>query len=333
MKGSRGFILLTVLLLLMLAAVVMASVCRLAIRKSLEASAASEELQRRWGTISCRDAVLPRAEDLLELAETPAAPVTHLHAEFRLGVEQFTIDVSDEQAKANVNELFAIEGRDRTEQSILKLVRAAGGDLKPRLRLTAAGDLQIKSAPPTRITSQDGAGANDNSSDNLGGPSGNNANANNTNSDSTNSGNAEPLVPVFGSWSEVFPDVQLSDLLPGRPGAVTSNLTCWGNGTLNLHRASLASLTQMCSPLLSPQQIAQLVVVRGRFGDDATMDQILAAVNVDASTAATVEARLTLVSATQSLWICTRDHSGVQQSLIIRDASNSDDIRDFSFRW
>jgi hypothetical protein len=306
MRQRRGYILLTVLLLLMLASVVMASFCRIAIARSLEASAANDELQRRWGTLSCRDALLPRAENLLEEQESTALPVEHLHTDFNLGREQFSVDICDEQAKVNVNALYALQGKDRAERSILNLVRASGGDLKPRLRLTADKDLKPKSAPPTDALNPDEA---------------------------ADTAPPPQISPIFGSWSEVFPDATTADLFPSQPGNVTTNLTCWGNGSLNLRRASIASITAMCSPTLSPQQIAQLLVLRGRLGDSASVDQLLAEAHIGTTESFAVSQKLTLASATQSLWIVSRDHSETQRRLFVRDASNSDDIRSFSAQW
>jgi hypothetical protein len=306
MKPCRGYILLTVLLLLMLAAVMMAAFCRLAISKSLEASAAEDDLQRRWGTLSCRDTILPNAENILELNETTAAPVGHVHEDLVLGNEKFGIDICDEQAKANVNTLYAIDGKDRAQQSIQALVHAAGADLKARLQITTPADVQLKPAPTTGSKSLD---------------------------DSPDPTDSAQVAPIVGSWSQVFPRVQASDLWPDLPAAVTQNLTCWGNGALNLRRASMQSLSQICSPVLSPQQIAQLLVLRGRLGDDATVDQLLAVMRVQTSATSAISARLTLVSATQSLWIRSSDHSGVQRTLFVRDGSNSDDVRVFSFQW
>ena len=263
------------------------------------------ELQRRWGTISCRDALLPNAFNLLDQDEQPSTPVNQLHADFRLGIEQFSIDVGDEQAKVNVNALYAIKGKDRAEQAIKQLVTAVGANLKPRLRFAAGTGILAKSAPSSKNPIADDSGAD---------PS------------------AAEFPPIFGSWSEIFPDAQLIDLLPGSTSA-TANLTCWGNGLLNIRRASPASMTQMCSPILSPQQISQLLVIRSQVGDTATVEQLLAAVHAGTADALNLAGRLTVTSATQSLWIVSQDHNGTSRSLIIRDASNGGDVRSFNLQW
>ena len=302
MTQRRGYILLTVLLLLMLAAVAMASFCRLAIQQSLQASTADNELQRRWGTISCRDVLLLNAENILETDETSLVPITRVHADFLLGDEKFSVDICDEQSKANVNALFAINGKDRAEQSVAMLTKSAGNSWKPRLR--ALDEANVRS--PSKSKPAD---------------------------DNAESQSTGQFLTVFGSWSEIFPGIGTADLWPSQPNAVSNNVTCWGNGALNIHRAPAACISQMCGPTLSPQQIAKLVVLRSRLGDNASVDDLLTAAQIGTADALNVAGRLTSTSAVHSLWIRSQDHSASQNSLTIRDGSNSDDVRTFSFQW
>jgi hypothetical protein len=307
MKRNRAYVLLTVLLLLTLAAVVLAGVCRLAVGQSLDATAASDELQRKWGTISCRDTLLARAENIIEVDETQANPVRRVHADFKLGNEQFSVDIGDEQAKANVNEIYALQGKARAEQSIHQIVAATGGTLKPRFRLIGGTRLPAKSA--TAVAPQTPA------------------------VDSQPPDPSDPMQPLFGSFSEVFDGVQFGDLHPGNPGAVTSDLTCWGNGRLNILRASAPTVTAVCSPALSPDQIARLLVLRSRLGDNPTVEQLLAGAHVGTGDALNLAGRLTVTSSTHCLWVVTRDHSATGRSLFIRDSSNPGDVRSFTFQW
>jgi type II secretory pathway component PulK len=306
MKRNRAYVLLTVLLLLTLAAVVLAGVCRLAVGQSLDATAASDELQRKWGTLGCRDTLLPRAENVIELEETPANPVRRVHADFNLGTEQFSVDIGDEQSKANVNEIFALQGKARAEQTVRQLVASTGG-LKPRFRLITGTKLPAKSAAAVAPQPSD--------------------------PDSRPPDPSGRMLRLFGSWSEVFDGVGFDDLHPGNPGAVTCDLTCWGDGRLNVLRASAPAVTAVCGPTLSPDQISRLLVLRARLGDNATVDQLLAGAHVGTGDALNLAGRLTVTSATHCLWVVTRDHSGVGRSLFVQDASNPGDVRSFAFQW
>ncbi len=307
MKHKRGYVLLTVLLLLSLAAVALASVCRRAVQKSLQASASSDELQRRWGAVSCRYTLLPNAENLLDDIGPDGTPLTRVHAELQLTSTQFSLDLCDEQSKVNVNTIFLILGKARAEQAAKLLVSAGGGGMTPSFRLTVRSDVRPKPLQPQQAADPDAEEAELNVGDRF--PS------------------------VFGSLSEIFPGAGPSDLFPNSRGSVTTNLTCWGDGRLNVRRASLASLAQMCSPVLSTIQIQRLVTLRNQLGDNVPVSQLLAAVHTPTSDAFTLSKRLSVTSATHSLWIVARDRTATSRELVVRDASDSDDVKSFSFQW
>jgi hypothetical protein len=81
-------------------------------RRSLEhnvtAARREAELQRRWAEISCREAMLNRAEILLRTEElaTEGTPVTQLQTTIKLGNQDLTLILSDEQSKLNLNTAF-----------------------------------------------------------------------------------------------------------------------------------------------------------------------------------------------------------------------------------
>src|SRR5690349_12480075 len=65
----RGYVLVMVMGLLVLAATLLVAVSRTAGRAAMTARAAEEELQHRWGVVSCRKAVLPYVETMLTSLE------------------------------------------------------------------------------------------------------------------------------------------------------------------------------------------------------------------------------------------------------------------------
>ena len=131
-----------VLLLLAIAAAAMAGVCRASMEKSLRASRAQADLQRRWGVVTFQTVLLPRAERVLSREPTPVAEVRR---DVSLGGQAFTLVFGDEQAKANVNTLFRAGGLAGTERAVRQAAGAADGvriDLRPlpRTRPPATDD-------------------------------------------------------------------------------------------------------------------------------------------------------------------------------------------------
>ena len=108
---QRGFVLLMVLLVLVVCGTVMAAVARRCGQGALRAGAARREVQLRWGALSCRDVVLPKAEQLLHDRQTPEKPiVAETRLALTLGGMTFNMVLGDESAKANVNLLAQREG-------------------------------------------------------------------------------------------------------------------------------------------------------------------------------------------------------------------------------
>src|SRR5947207_1190676 len=65
----RGYVLIVTLALLVLSATVMVGVGRMALRETILARHAQDDLQQRWGVISIRIAIMPFAEQILQTAE------------------------------------------------------------------------------------------------------------------------------------------------------------------------------------------------------------------------------------------------------------------------
>ncbi len=104
---QKGFVLVLVLAMLAIAALLSAGLARKSLDQTVAASKRADELQRRWGEISLRHAVLNRAEILLrtsDLAGTPNA--SSLQTTVKLRDRTFTLVLSDEQAKLNLNAAF-----------------------------------------------------------------------------------------------------------------------------------------------------------------------------------------------------------------------------------
>jgi type II secretory pathway component PulK len=248
----RGYVLLLVLFVIALATAAMASVCRMSLERSLQADRAQTNLQRRWAVITCRSVLLPQSQALLDRAPDSASDVRRtLH----LGRQSFTLIFADEQAKANVNLLYAqgkLAGAERA-------VRAAISDNRGDTPVT------LRPLPNPPVTDDEDA-----------------------------------LPQVFESFEQVFGRVS-PERLTGNPSPVAA-LTCWGDGTLNLHRASPQALRAVLGPHLPAAQIAQLLALRAK---DPTLDpgDLLDLMALPDDRRESIEDLLTDQSACRSLWI------------------------------
>jgi hypothetical protein len=134
-------------MLIVMASLMLAALARQSLMLALEAVQKQEELQARWGTISCQRAVLNRARTIFarQIAQAadnrvpPADVRRQLSSTFELGGIPFRVILSDEDAKLNVNTVYATYGEQRTER-ILRQLTASKGRLDVRLR-RSSGDL------------------------------------------------------------------------------------------------------------------------------------------------------------------------------------------------
>ncbi len=135
----RGFVLLMTLLLIGVAAVALAGVSRASLARQLDALHAQRDLQRRWGTLTCQWAVLPRITDTLSAVEKESLmPVTEWLGSLPLTGQRFDLVLADEQAKLDVAALAQRVGVSRAERRVHGLLREAGCDVSVRLRPVAS---------------------------------------------------------------------------------------------------------------------------------------------------------------------------------------------------
>src|SRR4051812_9485412 len=132
MPQRRGYILLTTLALLVLSSTLLVTLARQTIQRSGEARQSQEDLQRRWGQISCQRALLPHAEAiLLNQEKLHQRAFATYRAQIQLGPQSFEIILADEQAKTNVNALLDLSDKSRTESQL----RTAFSNLAAQIRL------------------------------------------------------------------------------------------------------------------------------------------------------------------------------------------------------
>src|SRR5947208_5651382 len=119
MPHRKGYILLTTLALLVLSSTLLVTLARTSIQRTLEARQSQDDLQRRWGQISCQRALLPNVETILinqEKLHQRAVPT--YRASIRLGPQIFELVLADEQSKTNVNALLDLTDKPSTESHL-----------------------------------------------------------------------------------------------------------------------------------------------------------------------------------------------------------------------
>ena len=140
-RQRAGYVLVMALALIMLAGFLLAGIARTSLSAAVHASNAREQLQRRWGAISCQRVFLDPARGIFQSLEnssdSPGQPETiSIARQIVLGDFVFDLRLADECAKANLNAAFA--ARDQAE-AIARLCRAG----------TAAGDVLRIDIRPT----------------------------------------------------------------------------------------------------------------------------------------------------------------------------------------
>lgn len=285
---QRAYVLPLTLLLLTVAAASLAGVCRASFEKAVQAAAAREGLQRNWAITTCRAALLPRAERVIAgAASSETAPASEVRLHVTLGGMPLDLVFGDEQAKVNVNVLYRDGGRAGAERAVRELTLAAGADvrvaLKPGAQLAEPGSVEALQRD------DDGERA-------------------------------------FENFSQVFEPVSPRALVfPGGAAerSAVAQLTCWGDGTLNFRRASVAALKRACPRSLGATGAARLVAIRQKE-PDLEIWEVLEQLELSEEQQAEAEARLTDESSCHSLWIVARAAGRSWYDFSISDAGTGD---------
>jgi hypothetical protein len=142
-RFGRGYVLVMVLLVLAIAAAALAGACRMSLERALFAERAQEDLQRRWGVVTCRSVLLPKAEAVL----SQGPPSSEARRELHLNGTTVTLVFGDEQAKANMNRLYRAGGLSAAERAARQLAQSPG--------------LSVELRPLADAPASAGAGSND----------------------------------------------------------------------------------------------------------------------------------------------------------------------------
>jgi hypothetical protein len=296
----RGYVLLMVLLLLSVSATIVGALCRQAMLSQSAAVRAQEELQLHWGQVSCQTSLLPAADNIMDRARLAGAPPSSVVWEsITLGGQPIQLGFGDEQARVNLNSVYAAGGKDAIRQALQSLGRT--GLAVPRLIL---GPEPGGQRTPMFAFLPSASGE---SSD----------------ADRSDAGEMSAIIPVIGSLGQLFPDASPAEL----PGV---DVTCWGDGKINLHRASAAVIAQAAGSLLSPVQVKKILSARSSQ-IDIPLQNLAAVAGVD--DADRFMQKFCDDSFCHSLWIVTQIGQHKTYRLAVRDASDSQNIHSAILDW
>ena len=208
--------------LIAVAGLFLAGIARQSLTLALDAHESQEALQRRWGELSCRQAILLHADAILKQQQRPAKEndadgaigAARASAHLVLGGLTFDLLLADESAKISLNVIYRRQG-DESVTGLISESSQSSGVLPVRLR-------------PYR-----------------------------SNSETTNS-------LAFDSWGQVFSLDRVEGPTPASEllEAATTEMTCWGDGKLNLERATDDNVERISRLAVGDTVVSQLLELR-----------------------------------------------------------------------
>ncbi len=196
---------------------------------------------------------------------------------------RLTIILTDEQAKLNVNRLIDWTNRTQAQRVVRQVIASVG---RP-----ASQGSSVSLRPLPRRSGADRGDAG--------------------------------LSPI-GSYSQVF-NTDDPQALAGRSAGtgLTSRLTCWGDGQLNVRKAPDELVRLACDPLLRPSEIQALLDARQRLGEQ-TLNQWLDQVDtIDDDQQKAVVGRLTDESRCFGVWVIGQDDQRTWYSFAVATTGTS----------
>jgi len=268
----QGFVLPLTMMVISLTTVVMVGVARQSLQVAEHAIQAEQDLQKRWGTISCRRSLLERADLLLDEAtwqssQSPARQVTdplrdagHLRAVIQLGSLKFDVLIADEDAKFNLNTAMSLQNLSTVTQHLQSLT---SHETLP-IRLTPER-LQSTASPGEQF--------------------------------------------LFSSWGQVFRHDQIKEAadIPRQVASASTRLTCWGDGKLNIRRADEPSIRAVCALVGAERAVPKLLAASNQ-ATDLDVIQLIDASDLRGEEITKLTSLITGQSACFSMWVKVSHH-------------------------
>jgi type II secretory pathway component PulK len=298
-RGPKpGFALLMALALVLLAGAALAGVARWSATEALESTTAADELKQRWAVTSCRQALLGRAEELLDEAERGEGkdglpsevylhkPAPEVRVTCNLAGLDYEIVLTDEQAKLNLNALLKVKMPAEVQSAATRLTRDKGNP-------AATAPVLLRAM-------------------------------------------AVPAWLPLGAYGQVFENPSPAWLIgPDVGDGLAATITCWGDGRVNLRRASEAVVQEACTEVLGPQVVSLLLSARQRNPYRSLSAILLELDKIDADDKAKVLSCVTDRSACHGLWIIARSESRSWYTLAVTaDGAGAKPVAStYRFQW
>jgi len=328
---QSGFVLVLTLVLVLLAGVALAGMARRSMESALAAEQAARALKRRWAVETMRSTLLPRASGILDRAERGAAaqrerppetpyetgsrqyanfPMKRLKLSCTLAGLDYTVIVTDEQAKLNANTL--LPNRTRGEaQGELERFLTQGASLDRLPRGTSVRLRPIVGSPVSDSPANEGA----------------------ENANDAGTGGAALDAKVIG-YDQLFDGATPAQLSghPQGPG-LAARVTCWGDGRVNIRRASPRTIRWVARGAVEPA-ILERVLTEKRENPYQSLRQMLGELR-QISEADRRAARdvLTSRSSAHGLWVIAAGEQRRWSTFAVRAAGDSGGEQRYRFGW
>lgn len=276
-RARRGYVLLLVIAIMVLLTTALAALSKTSLKRALAASDARIRLQQRLGAESLERVLLGEAAGVFDALEKSVEEdrkngidtrvPTQLRDAVTVGGVTFDVLLADEDAKLNLNQVYHAVGQERVRRAIGDV---AGPAVLRSVRLVPA-------VPQTKPVE---------------------------NRRAEDAENEVEIPPAFRSWGEVFDLARLSSTI-GDDAAlpnVTSELTCWAGGGINVKRATDKAFTQTVACVLS-QGAAERLVSRYRESPAADLRILIQTEGSSQRERLALQRLLTESSTHHSLWI------------------------------
>ncbi|MCA9040839.1 MAG: hypothetical protein KDA65_10865 [Planctomycetaceae bacterium] len=293
-KNSRdGFVLVMALGLILIAGLILAGVARQSLALATEVAHAQEELQRRWGAISTQRLLLPHAEEVLEGLATPVDPKYPPRWPLPARLEgEFSLGKLLFQVEL-VDEETKIDLNKLYYRDQQKLNRVVNDQLFNKGSYSLSKQLLIQPSSTRQ---------------------------------------RQPVL--FYSWGQVFriPEDLSPDQTAHEIRAVTSGVTLWGSGRLNIRRADDETIRQQAEQELPAQLIDQIIFARAEPGI-TKLDEVLEQVDLKGIERSTARQLFSDQSQSHALWIRVQSSRQTWTQLTLDQASAETGADSQTFSW
>jgi len=300
-RPKAGYLLLVVLAVIVLVITVLGMLAKVSLRRGVQSADAQLALQQRWGVWSLERALLDEApkvfalrdQQLVALGASATPPPPLLRGALSLGGVTFDLMIADEDAKLNLNSIYHHAGLMEVQQAIGELVPPVGRGairLQPVVgpQLLSTGQSRVANGPRAATIAGVGQPETEQGSDDP----------------SANPAGLSTVPMAFRSWGEVF-DLALLATAVGSEAALpnlTTEITCWGTGQLNIRRAADPSILAVFRSVI-PAGSATRMLKRYRDNPAADLAALLVTEVRDNRDREQLTRLLAEVSTHYSLWI------------------------------